>query len=62
VQDFNDPVAPAELDPIGGAQALLKELVGDGQTKQVGAETVKGIAAKVFEEEDANGKGEIWIA
>ncbi len=62
VKDFNGPAAPAELDPIGGAQALLKELVGDGQMKQVGTETVNGIAARDFEEADVNGKGKIWIA
>jgi hypothetical protein len=41
---------------------LLKELVGNGQMKQVGSDTVNGIATKVLEVTSAKGNGKIWIA
>jgi hypothetical protein len=62
VDEYTDPAAPAELDPITGSDALLKELVGDGQMKQVGTDTVNGIATKVLEVASAQGNGKIWIA
>ena len=62
VQDYTDPAAPPELDPISGSDALLKELVGNGQMKQVGSDTVNGIATKVLEVTSAKGNGKIWIA
>ena len=63
VQDYTDPIAPPEFDPISGSDALMKELTGEGgQMKQVGTEAVNGIAAKVMEFTSAQGNGKVWIA
>jgi len=63
VQDYPDPAAPPEFDPISGSDALTKELTGDhGQMKQVGTEAVNGIAAKVMEFTSDQGNGKVWIA
>jgi hypothetical protein len=63
VMDYTDPAAPAEFDLISGSDALMKEMIGgDGQTRQVGTETVNGIATKVMEVTSAQGNGRVWIA
>jgi hypothetical protein len=62
VQEYNDPAAPAEFDLISGSAALMKEMTGDAQLKQVGTDTVNGIATKVLEVTSAKGNGKIWIA
>lgn len=63
VQDYKDTVAPPELDPVSGTDAFLKEIIGDGQTKQVGTESVNGIASKVLDlTSPTSGNGKIWIA
>jgi hypothetical protein len=62
VDAYNDAAAPAELDPITGGDALLKELVGKGQTKEAGTDTVNGIAAKVLDVTAADGNGKLWLA
>ncbi len=63
VQDYTDPAAPPEFDPISGSDALMKELTeGNAQLKQVGTETLNGIAAKVMEFTSAQGNGKVWIA
>jgi hypothetical protein len=60
VQDYNNPIAPPELDVISGASAIIKELTeGNAQLKQVGTETLNGIPAKVME---VTGKAKVWIA
>ncbi|MBV9763092.1 MAG: hypothetical protein JO340_21195 [Acidobacteriaceae bacterium] len=62
-QDYADAAAPPELDPVSGADAFIKEIVGDGQTKEAGAENVNGIAAKVLDvTSPTSGNGKIWIA
>jgi hypothetical protein len=63
VQDYRDAAAPPELDPVSGADAFLKEIVGDGQTKQIGTDNVNGIAVKVLDvTSPTSGNGRIWIA
>lgn len=62
VEEYKDAAAPAELDPVTGSDALLKELVGKGQTKEAGTDTVNGIAAKVLDLTAADGNGKIWLA
>ena len=62
VQDITDATAPAELDPLGGAAALLTELTGTGQLKEIGTETVNGIACRIMEATSAEGKGRISLA
>jgi len=63
VQDYKDAAAPPELDLVSGADAFLKEIIGDGQTKQVGTENLNGIAAKVLDvTSPTTGNGKIWIA
>ncbi len=63
VQEYTDPAAPAEFDPISGSDALMKELTsGGGQVKQAGTDTVNGIATKVLEVTSAKANGKIWIA
>ena len=64
VMEYGSPAAPAEFDVISGGADLIKELTSDAKEpmKQVGAETVNGMPAKVFEENGAGGKGKIWIA
>ena len=62
VQDYADPAAPAEFDPITGSDALLKEMTGPGQMKQSGTETVNGFAAKIMDVTSPQGNGKIWIA
>ena len=63
VQDYKDAGAPPELDLVSGADAFLKEIIGDGQTKQVGTDTVNGIAVNVLDvTSPTTGKGKIWIA
>ena len=71
---LSDPGAPCsvtnysgpnlgEYDPISGSHALMKELTGgNGQMKQVGTETVNGVAANVMEVTSAQGKSKVWIA
>jgi len=63
VQEYTEPAAPPEFDVISGSDALLKELTGtSGQIKQVGTDTVNGIATKVMEVNSGQGKGKVWIA
>ena len=63
VMDYTDPAVPPEFDVISGSDALMKELTGDnGQMKQVGTETVNGIATKLMEVTSAQGKGKVWVA
>ncbi len=62
VQDISENTAPGELDPIGGGDALLKELTGTGQLKEIGKETVNGIPTRVMNADSAEGKGKIWLA
>jgi len=62
IQDYAEPAAPGELDPIAGGEALLKEMAGDAQMKQAGTETINGIATKVVEITSAKGGGKVWIA
>jgi hypothetical protein len=64
VMTYGSPGAPPEFDVISGAADLMKELTSDAKEpmKQVGTETVNGIAAKVFEENGSGGKGRIWLA
>jgi hypothetical protein len=63
VQDYTDAAAPPELDPVSGAAVFLKEIIGDGQTKQAGTDTVNGIAVKVMDvTSPTSGNGRIWIA
>jgi hypothetical protein len=62
VQEYTDPGAPPEFDPISGSDALMKELTAGGQPKQVGTDTLNGIATKVLEVTSAQGRGKIWIA
>ena len=62
VQEYADPAAPPEFDLISGSDALMKELTGGAQPKQVGVDTVNGIATKVLEVTSAKGNGKIWIA
>ena len=62
VQEYTDPAAPPEFDMISGSDALLKELTGSGQPKQVGTETLNGIATKVLMVTSDKGSGKVWIA
>ena len=62
VQNTSETTAPGELDPIGGGDALLKELTGTGQLKEIGKETINGIATRVMNADSAEGKGKIWLA
>ena len=62
VQEYTDPGAPPEFDPISGSDALMKELAASGQPKPAGTDTVNGIATKVLEVTSPQGKGRIWIA
>jgi len=62
VQDITESTAPPELDPISGAAALLEELRGTGQLKEVGTETINGIATRIMDANSAEGNGKIWIA
>jgi hypothetical protein len=64
VMTYGSPDAPAEFDVISGSADLMKELTSDAKEpmKQVGTETVNGVAAKVFEENGSGGKGKIWLA
>lgn len=62
IQEYTDPAAPPEFDPISGSDALMKELAASGQPKQAGTDTVNGIATKVLEVTSAQGKGKIWVA
>ena len=63
VQDYTDAAAPPELDSVAGAEAFLKEIIGDGQTKQVGTDNVNGIAVNVLDvTSPTTGNGKIWIA
>ena len=63
VQHYTDPAAPWEFDVISGSDALMKEITGPkGQTKQVGTETLNGVATKVMEVTSADGKSKVWIA
>jgi hypothetical protein len=62
VQEYTDPAAPPEFDLISGSAAVMKEMTGDAQLKQVGTDTVNGIATKVLEVTSAKGNGKIWIA
>jgi hypothetical protein len=62
VQDYNDPAAPPELDPISGSVGLLKELTGDAQMKMTGTATISGISAKVMEVTSPTGNGTVWLA
>ena len=62
VQDISENAAPGELDPIGGGDALLKELTGTGQLKEIGKEIINGIATRVMNADSAEGKGKIWLA
>ena len=63
IMTYSSPAAPAEFDIISGAADLVKELTADDKAplKQVGAETVNGIPAKVFFSDGA-AKGKIWMA
>jgi hypothetical protein len=40
---MKDATVPGELDPIAGADALMKELTADGHVKEAGTDTVNGI-------------------
>lgn len=63
VMDYTSPAAPPEFDMISGAADLMKEMGADkDQSKQVGTETVNGLAAKVMEVNSAQGKGKVWVA
>ncbi|MGB7761361.1 MAG: hypothetical protein WBL61_16135 [Bryobacteraceae bacterium] len=62
VQEYTDPAAPPEFDVISGSDALMKELTSGVQPKQIGTDTVNGIATKVLEVTSAHGNGKIWIA
>jgi hypothetical protein len=63
VMTYTSATAPAEFDLISGAADLIKELTADDKAplKQVGAETVNGIPAKVLFSDGA-AKGKLWIA
>jgi hypothetical protein len=60
---YTSPAAPAEFDIISGAADLIKELTSGDKTplKQVGAETVNGIPAKILFSDGA-AKGKLWVA
>jgi hypothetical protein len=64
VMDYASPAAPAEFDVISGGADLIKELTSDAKEpmKQVGTDTVNGVAATVFEENGSGGKGKLWLA
>src|SRR6202034_1190210 len=62
VDGYKDAAAPPELDPVTGGDALLKELVGKGQTKEAGTDTINGIATKVLDITAADGNGKAWLA
>jgi hypothetical protein len=61
VQEYNDPAAPAEFDPIAGSEALMKELTGKGQVKQVGTDTIGGLATRILEVTSPEGNGKVWV-
>lgn len=63
VEDYKDAAAPPELDFVSGADAFLKEIIGDGQTKQTGTDNVNGIPVNVLQvTSPTTGKGAIWVA
>ena len=64
VMDYTSPGAPPEFDVISGAADLMKELTQDGKVTltPVGAETLNGIPAKIFEAVSLQGKGRIWLS
>ena len=64
VMDYTSPGAPPEFDVISGAADLMKELTQDGKVTltPVGAETLNGVPAKIFEAVSPQGKGTIWLS
>jgi hypothetical protein len=62
LQSYKESAAPAELDPISGAAALMKELTADAQLKSLPGETVNGIATKVMAVTSDKASAKIWLA
>ena len=62
LQDYAEPAAPPEFDPVSGADALLKELTGKAQLNEIGTESVNGLPSRIMQVTSAQVNGKIWLA
>ena len=63
VMEYTSPAAPSMFDLISGAPEMLGGSGGDqGQGKQLGTETINGIATNVMEVSSTEAKAKIWVA
>jgi len=62
VQEYNDPEAAPEVDPIGGSAALMKEISGpNDKSKEVGTEILNGMPTKIVEITSPEGNAKVWF-
>lgn len=61
VMDYTSAAAPPEFDMISGAAQDMKDMEKQ-HPKQVGSETLNGIATNVFEAPVEEGKEKVWVA
>jgi hypothetical protein len=61
VMDYTSPAAPREFDMISGAADAMKDMEQQ-HVRQIGTETMNGIATRVMEATIEEGKEKVWVA